>query len=40
VGIIALRHAVYMVDDTPRPYRIEDLLRVMARLRDPEMGCP
>jgi uncharacterized protein YabN with tetrapyrrole methylase and pyrophosphatase domain len=29
-----------MVDDTPRPYRIEDLLRVMARLRDPETGCP
>ena len=29
-----------MADDMPRPYRIEDLLRVMGRLRDPETGCP
>jgi MazG family protein len=29
-----------MADDGSRPYRIEDLLRVMARLRDPETGCP
>jgi MazG family protein len=29
-----------MAEKPPRPYRIEDLLRVMARLRDPEKGCP
>ncbi|HEY6669400.1 MAG TPA: nucleoside triphosphate pyrophosphohydrolase [Methyloceanibacter sp.] len=29
-----------MAENPPRPYRIEDLLRVMARLRDPETGCP
>ncbi|MGH6824599.1 nucleoside triphosphate pyrophosphohydrolase [Methyloceanibacter sp.] len=29
-----------MAEQPPRPYRIEDLLRVMARLRDPETGCP
>jgi ATP diphosphatase len=29
-----------MADDTAQPYHIEDLLRVMARLRDPERGCP
>jgi nucleoside triphosphate diphosphatase len=29
-----------MAEKPPRPYRIEDLLRVMARLRDPETGCP
>ncbi|HEU0017618.1 MAG TPA: nucleoside triphosphate pyrophosphohydrolase, partial [Methyloceanibacter sp.] len=29
-----------MADDAPRPYTIGDLLRVMARLRDPESGCP
>ncbi len=29
-----------MAADEHRPYRIEDLLRVMARLRDPESGCP
>src|SRR5262245_2915308 len=29
-----------MAEDGARPYRIEDLLRVMARLRDPETGCP
>jgi ATP diphosphatase len=29
-----------MAEKPPRPYRIEDLLRVMARLRDPENGCP
>jgi len=40
MGTTTLRHAVYMADDTPRPYRIEDLLRVMGRLRDPETGCP
>ncbi|MEM8937474.1 MAG: nucleoside triphosphate pyrophosphohydrolase [Pseudomonadota bacterium] len=26
--------------DFERPYRLEDLLRVMKRLRDPENGCP
>jgi nucleoside triphosphate diphosphatase len=40
VGTATLRHAVSMADDTPRFYRIEDLLRVMVRLRDPETGCP
>ena len=29
-----------MADSTPRPYTIGDLLRVMARLRDPDTGCP
>jgi MazG family protein len=29
-----------MAESTPRPYTIDDLLRVMARLRDPETGCP
>ena len=29
-----------MSDDACRPYRINDLLHVMARLRDPETGCP
>jgi MazG family protein len=29
-----------MAENTPRPYTIGDLLRVMARLRDPETGCP
>ena len=29
-----------MSDDACRPYRIDDLLHVMARLRDPETGCP
>jgi len=29
-----------MGDHASRPYRIEDLLRVMARLRDPDTGCP
>jgi len=29
-----------MAKNTPRPYTIGDLLRVMARLRDPESGCP
>jgi nucleoside triphosphate diphosphatase len=29
-----------MAESTPRPYTIGDLLRVMARLRDPETGCP
>jgi MazG family protein len=29
-----------MIKRTPRPYTIGDLLRVMARLRDPESGCP
>lgn len=28
-----------MADETSRPYRIEDLIRVMARLRDLETGC-
>ena len=29
-----------MADEKPRPYTIDDLLHVMARLRDPETGCP
>ena len=29
-----------MAKNTPRPYTIGDLLRVMARLREPESGCP
>jgi nucleoside triphosphate diphosphatase len=29
-----------MADETAKPHRLEDLLRVMARLRDPETGCP
>jgi MazG family protein len=29
-----------MAENTPRPYTISDLLRVMARLRDPQSGCP
>ena len=29
-----------MAESTPRPYTIGDLLRVMARLRDPGSGCP
>jgi MazG family protein len=29
-----------MAENTPRPHTIGDLLRVMARLRDPESGCP
>ena len=29
-----------MAESAPRPYTIGDLLRVMARLRDPESGCP
>ena len=29
-----------MAEDRGRPYAIEDLLRIMARLRDPETGCP
>ena len=29
-----------MAEKPPRPHRIEDLLEVMARLRDPETGCP
>jgi MazG family protein len=29
-----------MADEAARPQRIEDLLRVMARLRDPATGCP
>jgi MazG family protein len=29
-----------MAEKMPRPYTIVDLLRVMARLRDPESGCP
>jgi MazG family protein len=29
-----------MADSAPRRYTIGDLLRVMARLRDPETGCP
>jgi MazG family protein len=29
-----------MAESTARPYTIGDLLRVMARLRDPETGCP
>ena len=29
-----------MAEEKPRPYSIDDLLHVMARLRDPESGCP
>jgi MazG family protein len=29
-----------MADEAGRPHRVEDLLRVMARLRDPATGCP
>jgi MazG family protein len=29
-----------MADDSARRYTLDDLLRVMARLRDPETGCP
>jgi MazG family protein len=29
-----------MAEERPQPYTIGDLLRVMARLRDPETGCP
>src|SRR3954470_5311886 len=29
-----------MAEKKTAPYQIEDLLRVMARLRDPETGCP
>src|SRR6476620_8686227 len=29
-----------MSDNVCRPYRIDDLLLVMARLHDPETGCP
>lgn len=36
----ALNQPRFMADDAPRPYTIGDLLRVMARLRDPESGCP
>jgi len=31
--------AFAMGDHASRPYRIEDLLRVMARLRHPDTGC-
>jgi nucleoside triphosphate diphosphatase len=35
------RRATHSMAEKPaRPYRIEDLLRVLARLRDPETGCP
>jgi nucleoside triphosphate diphosphatase len=29
-----------MADDTPRKHDLSDLLAVMARLRDPDTGCP
>jgi nucleoside triphosphate diphosphatase len=29
-----------MADETPRKHDIDDLLAVMARLREPETGCP
>jgi nucleoside triphosphate diphosphatase len=29
-----------MADEAARPHCVEDLLRVMARLRDPATGCP
>jgi MazG family protein len=29
-----------MADEARRPYTVDDLLRVMARLRDPDTGCP
>jgi MazG family protein len=34
------RRRYSMAENASRPYRIEDLLRVMARLRDPQTGCP
>jgi MazG family protein len=37
---LALHQPSSMAENTPRPYTIGDLLRVMARLRDPETGCP
>jgi MazG family protein len=36
----AFHQLSFMAESTPRPYTIGDLLRVMARLRDPDMGCP
>jgi MazG family protein len=36
----ALHQLSFMAESTPRPYTIGDLLRVMARLRDPDTGCP
>jgi nucleoside triphosphate diphosphatase len=39
-GSQALRHSRAMAEKAARPYTIGDLLRVMARLRDPETGCP
>ena len=36
----ALHQRNFMAESTPRSYTIGDLLRVMARLRDPESGCP
>jgi MazG family protein len=32
--------AVLMADETPKKHDLDDLLAVMARLRDPENGCP
>ena len=29
-----------MADDTPKKHDLDDLLAVMARLRDPDTGCP
>jgi len=29
-----------MADDTPKTHDLDDLLAVMARLRDPDTGCP
>ena len=39
-GSRARRQPGSMAESAPRPYTIGDLLRVMARLRDPETGCP
>jgi MazG family protein len=40
MGISRLCCAGSMADKTSRPYRMEDLIRVIARLRDLERGCP
>lgn len=38
--MLVLNRLRFMTENAPRPYAIGDLLRVMARLRDPENGCP
>jgi MazG family protein len=36
----AVNYGVRMAETGAKPYRLEDLLGVMARLRDPQTGCP